>query len=107
MFQNPLKQHQQDKDPFENTGKIEESQIEKSSQNSLANNPNYVDAQNDPDLHFVEPHYVMSHTRSDGTHVEGYWRDGDGNTSFDRAAEDGGGYLRSNPDGDLTNNLGF
>jgi hypothetical protein len=38
--------------------------------------------------------------------VEGYWRDGDGNTTVDRSVEQGGGYERSNPDGNPTNNLG-
>ncbi|MFH5186282.1 hypothetical protein ACHHV8_28660 [Paenibacillus sp. TAB 01] len=40
-----------------------------------------------------------------GTFVEGYWRDGDGDTSHDRTLEEGGGYEQSNPDGDPANNL--
>lgn len=55
--------------------------------------------------HFVNPHYVDGYFRSDGTFVEGYFRDGDGNTSIDRSAEQGGGYIRSNPDGNPFNNL--
>lgn len=55
--------------------------------------------------HFVNPHYVDGYLRSDGTFVEGYYRDGDGNTAIDRSAEAGGGYLRSDPDGDPFNNL--
>ncbi len=31
----------------------------------------------------VEPHSVEGYTRSDGTEVRGYFRDGDGNTSDD------------------------
>ncbi len=62
-----------------------------------------VDAE--PGTHFVEPHDVSSYVRADGTDVEGYWRDGDGNTSVDRTEEDGGGKLRSDPDGNPTNNL--
>lgn len=34
--------------------------------------------------HYVHPHNVSSYTRSDGTFVSGYWRDGDGDTSVDR-----------------------
>jgi len=49
------------------------------------------------DTHYVEPHYVNEYTRTDGTFVEGYWRDGDGNTSVNLTSEEGGGYLRSNP----------
>ena len=58
-----------------------------------------------PDLHFVEPHYVNSYVREDGTYVEGYWRDGDGDTSVDLQAEQGGGYVRSNPGDSIWNNL--
>lgn len=47
--------------------------------------------------HFVEPHYVDSYMRNDGTFVEGYWRDGDGNTGINLTANNGGGYMRSNP----------
>ena len=43
---------------------------------------------------------------SDGTHMEGYFRDGDGNTHNDLNQEHGGGYIRSNPDENLNNNLG-
>lgn len=55
--------------------------------------------------HFVKPHYVDGYFRSDGTYVEGYYRDGDGNPAIDRPAELGGGYIRSNPDGNPFNNL--
>ncbi|MBB6177317.1 hypothetical protein HNQ82_002150 [Anoxybacillus tengchongensis] len=56
-------------------------------------------------LHFVKPHYVDSYVRKDGTVVQGYWRDGDGDTSINRMTEQGGGYLRSNPDHTTLNNL--
>lgn len=49
--------------------------------------------------HFVEPHYVDSYVRSDGTFVEGFWRDGDGNTNIDLTVDQGGGYMRTNPRG--------
>lgn len=44
-------------------------------------------------VHYVHPHYVSAYTRSDGTSVAGYWRDGDGNTSIDRSF----GYYARNP----------
>ncbi|KGP74575.1 DUF3892 domain-containing protein [Pontibacillus yanchengensis] len=56
--------------------------------------------------HFVDPHYVDGYYRSDGTYVEGYFRDGDGNTNTNRSKEQGGGYIRTNPDGSPFNNLG-
>lgn len=43
---------------------------------------------------FVDPHYVRGYYRADGTYVEGYWRDGDGDTSIDLSKEEGGGYIR-------------
>ncbi|WP_394238309.1 hypothetical protein [Niallia oryzisoli] len=55
--------------------------------------------------HFVKPHEVSGYIRADGTSVEPYYRDGDGNTMIDRTVEQGGGYFRSNPDGDPFNNL--
>jgi len=56
----------------------------------------------DGELHQVNAHYVEGYVREDGTVVEGYWRDGDGNTSVNQ--EDG--YLRTNPDDVNWNNLG-
>ncbi|MBT2687289.1 hypothetical protein J7I93_03740 [Bacillus sp. ISL-47] len=49
--------------------------------------------------HFVEPH---TRTLSDGNVI---WVDGDGDTSIDLAVEEGGGYYRSNPDGNPNNNF--
>lgn len=51
------------------------------------------------DVHLVKPHYVAPYIREDGTLVEGYYRDGDGDTSIDRPFGMGGGYVRSNPEG--------
>ena len=45
-------------------------------------------------IHNVTPHDVSGYQRTDGTYVEGYHRDGDD------------GYYRSNPDGNISNNLG-
>lgn len=45
--------------------------------------------------HFVNPHDVSGYTRADGTQVDGYYRDGDGNTNINRPVEAGGGYIRS------------
>jgi hypothetical protein len=65
-----------------------------------------LDAQSeDVGVHHVEPHYVDGYERSDGTHVEGYYRDGDGNPETTLTEEDGGGYIRSNPDGISSNNI--
>ena len=55
--------------------------------------------------HFVNPHYVDGYFRADGTYVKGFYRDGDGNPAINRTAEMGGGYIRSNPDGNPFNNL--
>lgn len=43
--------------------------------------------------HFVKPHQVSGYNRADGTYVEGYYRDGDGDTSVNRTVEMGGGYV--------------
>lgn len=59
-----------------------------------------------PGEHFVHPHYVHDYVRSDGTHVDGYWRDGDGNTDHDLSVDQGGGYVQTNPDHDPFNNFG-
>ncbi|WP_246188130.1 hypothetical protein [Paenibacillus tengchongensis] len=58
-----------------------------------------------PEQHFVHPHFVEPYYREDGTYVEGYWRDGDGDTDIDLSMEDGGGYMRTNPDDDILNNI--
>jgi hypothetical protein len=59
----------------------------------------------EPDTHFVNPHEVSGYTKQDGTVVDGYYRDGDGDASTQLSKEDGGGYIRSNPDGNPSNNL--
>ena len=43
--------------------------------------------------HYVHPHNVSAYMRKDGTAVAGYWRDGDGNTTVNRAT----GYFARNP----------
>lgn len=55
--------------------------------------------------HSVEPNHVEGYIRGDGTVVSDYYRDGDGNPNTQLTAENGGGYDRSNPDGNLSNNL--
>ncbi|WML24120.1 hypothetical protein [Neobacillus sp. OS1-33] len=55
--------------------------------------------------HFVNPHEVSGYTKQDGTVVEGYYRDGDGEASTKLSKEESGGYGRSNPDGNPSNNL--
>lgn len=55
--------------------------------------------------HLVDPHYVDSYIRQDGTLVEGYYRDGDGDSNVNTSKSNGGGYIRSNPDGNPFNNL--
>jgi hypothetical protein len=47
-----------------------------------------------PNMHHVEPHWVNGYERADGTYVEGYWRDGDGDTSVNN----GTGWMQHNPD---------
>jgi len=54
-----------------------------------------IEALPETNVHHVDPHYVEGYTRADDTFVEGYMRDG----------SDGNGYLRSNPDGIIGNNL--
>lgn len=44
---------------------------------------------------FVSPHFVDDYTKSDGTTVGGFWRDGDGDTSVDLTEDEGGGYFRN------------
>lgn len=47
--------------------------------------------------HYVNPHWVNSYVKRDGTLVRGYWRDGDGDTTIDRAI----GYFAGNPTGHM------
>lgn len=49
-------------------------------------------------IHFVHPHDVQGYVKKDGTVVNGYYRDGDGDTSVNRNVSQGGGYYQSNPD---------
>jgi hypothetical protein len=50
-------------------------------------------------VHHVEPHW---RTLENGQQI---WVDGDGDSSTNLTAEQGGGFYRSNPDGILSNNL--
>ncbi|ATA61583.1 hypothetical protein GS458_3156 [Geobacillus stearothermophilus] len=63
-----------------------------------------VESDESPGTHHVRPHWVEGHWR-DGQWIEGYWRDGDGNTDVNLTEEQGGGYERTNPDGNPGNNL--
>lgn len=47
--------------------------------------------------HFVQPNWVNPFIKEDGTNVNGYWRDGDGDTSHDLDVNHGGGYIEHNP----------
>lgn len=47
-----------------------------------------------PNTHHVTPHYVEGYYRADGIYVDGYFRDGDGDTSLNTT----GGYEQHNPD---------
>lgn len=53
-------------------------------------------------IHYVNPHWVSSYRRSDGTQVAGYWRDGDGDTGINRST----GYWAHNPFGLLMHGKG-
>ncbi|RXJ02224.1 hypothetical protein DS745_07490 [Anaerobacillus alkaliphilus] len=72
---------------------------------NLHNDNQSENSSQDSGIHRVEPHFVEGYTKANGTEVQGYWRDGDGDTSVNRTAEEGGGYNRSNPDGNPDNNL--
>lgn len=107
MFQNQLKSNQ-----IAQTDVFDELGPSKISNTSEEKNPYTIaEAINSPapestGNHFVHPHEVDAYYRNDGTYVDGYYRDGDGDTSVNTHIEDGGGYNRSNPDDSLLNNLG-
>lgn len=44
---------------------------------------------------FVTPHWVDSYINKAGDVIEGFWRDGDGDTSVDLTEDEGGGYFRN------------
>ncbi|MFC0475569.1 hypothetical protein ACFFHF_09940 [Robertmurraya beringensis] len=105
MFQNILRPQDWEKsDPFQELNNNNFKQLD------IAENPFFSTKQNENPIsvetHFVSPHYVNSYSKQDGTFVEGYWRDGDGNTDVDLDIQDGGGYIQTNPDDTLANNLG-
>ncbi|MCD2347304.1 hypothetical protein [Clostridium guangxiense] len=79
-------------DPFENLSSFIDS-INQIPQDICADE-NLDDPE---DMHFVSPHWVDGYITDDGTDVDGYWRDGDGDTSHDLSIEDGGGYWAHDP----------
>jgi len=112
MFQNPLRyQDSQASDPFFDLG-VNVQPVE--ADFAATANPFYhlfkpcstTNNQVNPEQHFVRPHAVSGYERADGVYVDGYWRDGDGDTSQDLQVEDGGGYWQTNPDGNPFNNFG-
>lgn len=63
-----------------------------------------IESEESTGTHHVRPHWVEGHWR-DGQWIEGYWRDGDGDTDVNLTEQQGGGYERTNPDGNPDNNL--
>lgn len=60
--------------------------------NSFSNKArNYFTPTKSSPVHYVHPHWVSSYTKSDGTFIQGFWRDGD--TSVNRLF----GYFARNP----------
>ncbi|WP_160299097.1 hypothetical protein [Bacillus alveayuensis] len=53
-----------------------------------------IESEENPGTHHVRPHWV-----------EGHWCDGDGDTDVNLTEQQGGGYERTNPDGNPGNNL--
>lgn len=72
---------------------------------AMAAEPASIGSGTDAGVHHVAPHWVDGYARSDGTFVEGHWRDGDGNPNTTLTEQQGGGYERSDPDGNPFNNL--
>lgn len=87
-------------------GQVYESDVA-SSGNFDYNNSNELVYTSDLDTQSedIGVHHVDGYERSDGTHVEGYYRDGDGNPETTLTEEDGGGYIRSTPDGISSTNI--
>lgn len=100
MFRNPF-QSRQNNDAFSGLESKEETAVD---ENLFEQESGTQTEQEKTDTHAVDPHYVQDYYQTDGTHVEGYWRDGDSDTAHDLTAEEGGGYLQSNPDGDVSHN---
>ncbi|GMN99856.1 hypothetical protein [Parageobacillus thermoglucosidasius] len=63
-----------------------------------------IESEENPGTHHVRLHWVEGHW-CDGQWIEGYWRDGDGDTDVNLKEQQGGGYERTNPDGNPDNNL--
>lgn len=90
-------------DGIDNGEVAEASSIEVADANTEVNSIDSTETMNstetttieNPNMHDVEAHYVEGYERADGTYVEGYFRDGDGNTQVDNPD---GGYTQHNPD---------
>ena len=80
IFNNPSDMSEMDVVLYEDVSEV----------NSLEEVSNFTN-----DVDYVQPHWVSGYERN-GTYIEGYWRDGDGNTSENLTSEQGGGYFRSN-----------
>lgn len=115
MFQNPLRcRNFQENDPFSTLGSSATPQMTEGEAIASPNPFHHLFTAGaqpfehtiNPEQHFVHPHWVNGYDHTDGIHVDGYWRDGDGDTSHDLQVEDGGGYIQTNPDGSLFNNFG-
>lgn len=50
-----------------------------------------------PESHSVHPNHVNGYTKTDGTYVHSYYRDGDGNPLTELTVDQGGGYLAHDP----------
>lgn len=66
---------------------------------SISLHPERIDTNDDgiTDAHFTDPHWVSGYLKDNGTFVEGYWRDGDGDTEHDLHKFEGGGYFVHDP----------
>lgn len=110
MFQNKLRsQGSVEVDPFDHMNSNPNQELITQTDNpfgELFETPTIPDmSEINPEQHFVNPHVVDPYFRTDGTFVQGYWRDGDGNTDVDLNVNQGGGYMRTNPDDSLLNNF--
>ncbi|WP_050615159.1 hypothetical protein [Bacillus testis] len=61
---------------------------------SFEDGDNYDSNDSSSNQTWIDPHEVRGYERSDGTYVESYYRDGDGNTNINRGLDEGGGYYR-------------
>jgi len=112
MFQNKLKPAHDEVDPFDSLNDGSEATAwdtlpaSHPFEETFSSEDLFDPADVPSDTHFVNPHYVEAYARQDGTWVDGYWRDGDGDTHVDLHVEDGGGYMQSDPVHDPLNDFG-